>query len=789
MRRRFFPLAWLFLLAALAAFPPLFAWPPQAPPPAFEAAIARLAALIDQEVKDKKLPALSVALVDDQRVVWAKGFGFQDAKGTIPATPETVYRVGSVSKLFTDIAVMQLVEQGKLDLDAPVQTYLPDFQPKNPFDQTPITLRQLMAHRSGLIREPPAGNYFDPKPPSLEKTVASLNGIALVYKPGEKTKYSNAAIAVVGRTLEKVAGQRFEDAVKDRVLAPLGMKNSAFEATPELKPRLAAAVMWSYHGREFPAPTFELGMSPAGSMYSTVLDLSKFMSCLFADGQGEQGRMLKAETLDKMFEPQFAPAGAPRTFGLGFALSALDGRKRIGHGGAMYGFATELAALPKEKLGVAVVCSRDVANAVVTRLADHALRLAAAAKEGKPLPEAVPTQPVPAEEAEALRGKWRSGEQGFELSMSAGRLRLTPDAGGYRVELRRQGQDLFVDDAEGWGPKLEKKDGKLILNGAAYEKQPPAGLPPEPPARWKGLIGEYGWDHNILYIFERDGRLWALIEWTELDPLTEESENVFAFPNRGMYFGEKLIFTRDAAGRATQVEAAKVVFARRKVDGENGETFRIQPRRPLAELRKEALAAQPPKEAGAWAKPDLVELVTLEPSLKLDIRYASDNNFLSAPLYTKAAAYLQRPAAEALVRVHQKLAADGYGLLIHDGYRPWHVTKMFWDATEEKHHNFVADPSKGSRHNRGCAVDLTLFDLKTGQPVEMVSLYDEFSDRAYPDFPGGTTRQRWLRDLLRRRMEAEGFTVYEAEWWHFDFKDWKKYPILNRTFEELGGAP
>jgi D-alanyl-D-alanine dipeptidase len=148
-------------------------------------------------------------------------------------------------------------------------------------------------------------------------------------------------------------------------------------------------------------------------------------------------------------------------------------------------------------------------------------------------------------------------------------------------------------------------------------------------------------------------------------------------------------------------------------------------------------------------------------------------------------AYLQRPAAEALKRVHDRLSEHGYGLLIYDAYRPWHVTKMFWDATPEKYHNFVADPAKGSRHNRGCAVDLTLYDLKTGKPVEMVSGYDEFSDRAFPDYPGGTSRQRWHRDLLRRAMQAEGFSVYEAEWWHFDYKDWQKYPILNKTFEEL----
>jgi D-alanyl-D-alanine dipeptidase len=184
--------------------------------------------------------------------------------------------------------------------------------------------------------------------------------------------------------------------------------------------------------------------------------------------------------------------------------------------------------------------------------------------------------------------------------------------------------------------------------------------------------------------------------------------------------------------------------------------------------------------------PDLVELTTLDPTIQLDIRYASADNFLGTPVYTQARAFLQRPAAEAVVRAHHELGKEGYGLLIHDGYRPWSVTKIFWDATPPKFHLFVADPAAGSRHNRGCAVDLTLYDRATGAAVPMVGGYDEFSDRAYPDYLGGTARQRWHRDLLRRAMERQGFTVYEAEWWHFDYRDWKKYPISNLSFEQMG---
>ena len=135
--------------------------------------------------------------------------------------------------------------------------------------------------------------------------------------------------------------------------------------------------------------------------------------------------------------------------------------------------------------------------------------------------------------------------------------------------------------------------------------------------------------------------------------------------------------------------------------------------------------------------------------------------------------------------MHGALFQAGYGLLIHDAYRPWYVTKMFWDATPEALKIFVANPDDGSRHNRGAAVDLTLYDLETGQVIEMVGGYDEMSERSFPEYIGGTSRQRWHRELLRRVMESEGFAVYEFEWWHFDYGDWSSYPISNVTFDQL----
>ncbi len=214
--------------------------------------------------------------------------------------------------------------------------------------------------------------------------------------------------------------------------------------------------------------------------------------------------------------------------------------------------------------------------------------------------------------------------------------------------------------------------------------------------------------------------------------------------------------------------------------------FRITPLRPVEELRLEALAATPPKETGSFRPVELVELTKLDLTIHLDVRYATPDNFLSTPVYAEARAFLQRPAAEALVRAHRALGPRGYGLLVHDAYRPWWVTKLFWEATPRDKRQFVADPAAGSRHNRGCAVDLTLYGLADGRAVEMPSLYDEMSERAYPGYRGGTPEQRARRDLLRSTMEAQGFRVFASEWWHFDYRDWRRYPLLNLSFESIG---
>lgn len=758
-------------------------------PAEYAAAISRLKSAVEHEVEQKELPAFSISLVDGKQIIWSGGFGHLDPGKTKPATSDSVYRVGSISKLFTDVAVMQLVEQGKIDLDASVQTYLPDFDPENPFD-VPLTVRQMMSHQSGLVRESPVGHYFDPLEPTLRETVDSLNGTSLVYEPETKTKYSNAAVSVVGAVLEKQLDVSHPEHVRQAILDPLRMNHSSFVVSPAVRPHLATGWMRTYDGRRFEAPTFMLGTGPAGNLYSSVVDLAKFMVCLFDEGKIDEGRILKPETFEQMITPVENSKGVRQGFGLGFQIEDFDGSKKIGHGGAVYGFSTQLEAIPDRKLGVAAVSSLDGSNGVVGRLAEYALRLMIAVQDDKPLPTYRTTGDVPGQRARELVGTYREvdGDRFTRITELDGELSMQRGSYRYRLGAATDDGRVVTDDAVGFGTEVKlANDDQLVVGRATFQRIPDQA-PAAVPKRWKGLIGEYGWDHNTLYILEDDGKLYALIEWFYYYPLTEVDENEFEFPDYGLYHGERLHFARDDRGRATEVVAAEVKFERREVGTRDGETFKIEPVKPIVELRDAALAATPPNEDGPFRETHLVDLTTLDESIKLDIRYATTNNFTGSRFYQQPRAFMQEPAAEAVVRAHRRLNERGLGLLIHDAYRPWHVTKMFWDATPAEMKDFVANPGNGSRHNRGCAVDLTLYDLASGEPIEMVAGYDEFSARSFPAYPGGTSRQRYYRGLLRRTMELEGFQVYEYEWWHFDFKDWRKYRLGNLTFEEIDSA-
>jgi zinc D-Ala-D-Ala dipeptidase len=325
----------------------------------------------------------------------------------------------------------------------------------------------------------------------------------------------------------------------------------------------------------------------------------------------------------------------------------------------------------------------------------------------------------------------------------------------------------------------------LCLSWAVAAESRADTIPPDAPAALKRLIGEYRSADAQLTVYEAGGLLHADGLGLHQAPLRQLDASRFSVDAASSSVKD-LSFELSADGRASAVIAGTAHLQFRDIGRETVEQIRAGVKTDTGGLRAAALAATPPSEPQSKRAFHLTDLTTVDPTIKLDIRYATTNNFMGFPLYERSAAYLQQPAAEALGRVEHSLKAQGYGLLIHDGYRPWFVTKMFWDATPESAHMFVADPSTGSRHNRGCAADLTLYDLKSGKAVEMTGGYDEMSPRSYANYIGGTSRERWLRDLLRKEMEAQGFTVYPEEWWHFDYKDWSDYAIGTQTFSQLG---
>jgi CubicO group peptidase (beta-lactamase class C family)/D-alanyl-D-alanine dipeptidase len=771
MASAFRTVPWLLLAAGCAGLR-------SAPPDQLPAVAFDVIPFVERQLREQGIPGAAVAVVDvrdGSARHWQQGFGRLRPDG--PAMPhDAVFRVASVSKLFTAVAAMRLVERGELDLDRPVRELVPECAPANAFGREP-TVRDLLRHEAGVVRESPVGHYFDASEPDLAATVASLADTELVHAPGSAFKYSNPGFGVVGEIVARVRRQPFEQAARDLVLTPLGLRDSDFAAAPRLRARQAGGVMWTYDGRDIPTPDFAFGYGPAANLRSTVGDLAAFARSWLP---GARARVLRRESLEAMWA---LPAGQERGCGLGFFVQRMDGARMVGHDGAVYGFATALRALPDDGLAVAVVCTKDFANEVAEAIAVRALRAAQAARQGRALPPPDHPTPLGRDAARELAGRYRVGPHWVDLKERGGDLYYDPNI-GVRTRLRRAADGVLVSDdplSLGGRRLTRRADGTLFDGQEDYVRDD--AMPAAPPAELLPLLGEYGFDHNVLVVYEDGGRLGVLIEWVVRDLPERVGPDHYVFPP-GMYGGDALRFERDANGA---VVAARVGGARfpRRPDPVPG-AFRIAPRRPVDEVIAEARRAQPDARLteSQGAKPfrpfDLVPLPALDPTLRFQLVYATSDNFLGAPVYPPdAQAKLQRAAAEALLRVHWRLRQQGLGLWIFDAYRPWWVTKAFWDATPDAMRHFVADPQNGSRHNRGCAVDLTLYDLATGQPVEMPSGFDEFTPRAYPDYPGGTARQRHCREALRRAMETEGFTVYEHEWWHFDFPGWQDFAIGN----------
>lgn len=786
------------------------------------------------------------------------GFGYKDKENTILADEDTLYRVGSITKLFTDMALVIASNEGKIDLNAPVSNYIKDFAPKNPY-ATAITSRHLMAHTCGLAREPPRGHYMDDDPTlTLHDTVMSLNSTTLFFEPGTVQKYSNSGIAVIGLLLEVLYGKTWDVVVRELILEPLGMTKTEPIVDDRVRGLLARGVMWSQDNRlDRHLPGFEIGEAPAGTMCSTINDLQKFAAMMLNKGRKPDGTVfLSEETVDLLLKPQYTDVdkkGTNYSVSMGWQLSTYAGVDLAGHGGAIYGFTARFVLCPARKFSHVVFIAGDCAIATLKSISNYMIQQHVNYLDGASSFPLRVWSDVPRSTMIAIEGAFKEVGDGktyegygekkihrfFHLDHRFGTLFMRSDRGYTRLVL----SDTYdVSSSDFVVPKVDASEKKAtesyqfeILDrfidipsitissdlskaewqGVSYERYVDSnGYEPAPQEEGSEkllsemalLCGEYGVDHSPTYIIERHGRLFALLEWAMMYPLRPKAEerdsngklisSTWVLPSEDCFYADELIIFLDfnEKGVPQKCECTGMMFDRRLKGVEANETFLVKPVRPMEEIRKEALAVPaPPKELteGAKKKPELVDMSSfdLQPPFLFDIRYATDNNFVGTAVYKSAKAFAQKPAAECIVKAHKWLNKFGFGLVLFDIYRPWHVTKMFWDATPEDLHHFVANPATGSIHNRGGAIDCGLYDLKTGQQLHMVAGFDEMTPRSYRDYAGTTTKQRWLATLLRTAMQLHQFEIYEYEWWHFNFEYQLDYPVMNESFEKLSGLP
>lgn len=499
-------------------------------------------------------PGFSVAWIVDGKVVHAAGYGLADWEKKLPATPETIYRAGSISKLFNAVAAMQLVEQGKLDLDAPIRDALPEFSIVVPFAKAePITIRQLLCHRSGMIREAPVGGYLDPNQPTIEATLKSVADCVLVNPPDSKTRYSNVGPTIVGAAVARQGGMPFADYQQKHLLGPLGMTSSAWLMNDTLRPKLAKGRMRvakgdGSYGFE-PAKEFELGTIPAGNLYTTASDLARFAAFLMSGGSSELAPpLLKPESLIAMTTPQLTKDTTG--FGLGFAAGTYRDHKTVQHSGAVYGFTTILVVMPAEKIGIVVLSNADIAMSPVRQLADASLDLLLETVKGEKPPDAAQFIELSSDELARLTGQFESTSYWCDLRVENNQL--VGELSGQPITLRPASKDRFLADGRIMfhAPfEIERdQDGSVKAFAAAGQrfervaKETPATAP-----AWQGLCGSYGPRFIPLVVSIRHGHLYATVE-NEYDyRLTPVDRFTFKLPP-GMYSDEQVVFQTSPEG-------------------------------------------------------------------------------------------------------------------------------------------------------------------------------------------------------------------------------------------------
>ncbi|MCC6398526.1 MAG: beta-lactamase family protein [Bacteroidetes bacterium] len=427
---------------------------------------------IEAQREYRGIPGLSIAVVYDQELVWSRGFGYADLKTKAPVTPQTIFRIASITKTFTSTAILLLRDRGKLQLDDPVSRYLPWFTYRNRFPEGPaVTIRQLLTHTSGLPRESAFPYWTDYKFPTREELISAFHQQESVFEPETRFKYSNLGMSILGEVVAAVAGEPYDAFITKSILEPLHLSSTSVFPPADLRSRFATGYGRRKADGSRDETTFmdAKGITPAANISSTVEDLARFASFHMLEGRNTAGQLLKGSTLREMHRAHWVQPSWRSGWGLGFSVSKDDKRVTFGHGGWVGGNRSQLTISPKERVAVVVMVNAD--DGVPAFFANRAMNMLA------PVIAKVTAVPAPEGKPDPLWKKYM---------------------GTYT-------------DPTGWVSEVMIMDNKLVLYNYSYPpEEDPTGslteLTPEGPHTFR-MTGEDGSGELVVFELGQDGRV------------------------------------------------------------------------------------------------------------------------------------------------------------------------------------------------------------------------------------------------------------------------------------------
>ena len=699
-----------------------------APAQSLDTAFPVLDSLYRDYAEKNHIPGLAFGIIADGKLVHTGTFGYTDVFKKTPVTAGSVYRIASMTKSFTAMAILSLRDAGKLNLDDPVSKYIPEIKQVHPLtdDSPPITIRHLLTHSAGFPEDNPWGDR------QLQRTDEELidfikGGISLSNTPGLGYEYSNLGFTLLGHIVSKVAGEPYEQYIRRIILQPLGMNHTYWEYTEADPGTLAHGYRWLNNTWKEEEMLHSGAYGAMGGLLTSLEDFCRYMIfhlSAWPPRNGEDKGPVKRSTIREMQQPGKisgfytqgkTAAGDPcprlSAYNCGLVWSKdCTGKESIGHNGGLPGFGSSWIILPEYGIGIVSFCNLTYEATTILNVQVLQRLINVAQLKPRQLP-ASDILKKRQQQLMALLPEWK-------------------DAPASGIFSENFFSDYLIDTLRKQTTALFNKAGKILRVEEIV-----------PDNQLRGTFRIVGENASLLVRFTLSPENPALIQAYSI---------------------------REAPIRQTQPATSQSAPA--PTSGKYG----LKTISSLSDYKQQVSAD--PRQA-------IVPLDKYIPGILLDIRYATSNNIMHRPMYRTAAAFLRLPAAEALKDIQQELKPLGYGLKIYDGYRPYSVTVAFYEAYHDS--NFVASPYTGSRHNRGCAVDLTLIDLQTGKELDMPTPYDDFTEKAsatYKDLPEHAQKNR---KLLQDVMLKHGFVIYPSEWWHFDFEGWKAYPVMDLTFEEL----